>query len=293
MSKREVMALLHEILHVELLAVGNFKLTLAALLLFLVMSVLTYRLSSLVQRAIEKAMVARGTDDVGSIAVARRLAHYVVLLVGFGVALQSVGFDLSALFAAGAVFAVGLGFAMQTLAENFVSGILLLLERTIVPGDVLELDGKTVRVEQMNIRTTLVRGLDDEEIIVPNSSLVKNAIKSFTHSTPHTRLRVVYPISYKADMTRVREVMMQTAQDFADRDPTRAPVLQLIEVGSSALMWEVSIWIQDPMRRPAIRATLQEVLWHALKEAGIEIPYPQLDVHIQGVSHQGEVHEHV
>lgn len=280
------MAMLHEILHAELLAVGNFKLTLAAILVFSLLSVLTYYVSGLIQRAIERAMVARGTSDIGSIAVARRLAHYLVLLVGFGVALQSVGFDLSALFAAGAVFAVGLGFAMQTLAENFVSGILLLLERTIVPGDVVELNGRPVRVEQMNIRTTLVRGLDDEEIIVPNSELVKHAIKSFTHSTQSTRLRVVFPISYNADMAIVREVMMQTALDFPDRDREREPVLQLIEIGASALEWEVSIWIRDPMRRPAIRAQLNEALWHALQKAEIEIPYPQLSVHMQGVVHE-------
>src|SRR4030095_8726722 len=103
------------------------------------------------------------------------------IVVGLTLALHLAGIKLGAVFAAGAVFAVGLGFAMQNIAQNFVSGVILLVERSIEPGDVIEVNTQVVRVHQMGIRATLVRTLDDEDMIVPNSILVQTTVKNYTH----------------------------------------------------------------------------------------------------------------
>ena len=137
-------------------------------------------------------MRARGVTDFGTIKTISRLAHYIILALGIGVGLQTIGVQLSALFAAGAVVAVGIGFALQNITENFVSGIILLVERSIKPGDVLLLDGEIVQVRDMSIRATIVRTLFEEHVIVPNASLVGANVKNYTYE--NTLLRIPAPV---------------------------------------------------------------------------------------------------
>jgi potassium-dependent mechanosensitive channel len=116
------------------------------------------------------------------------------------------GLDLK-LFAAGAVFAVGLGFAMQNIVQNFVSGVILMVERTIKPDDVLEVEGDIVRVQKMRIRATMVRTRNEEELIIPNSTLVQGAVKNYTLTDSRFLLGTVVGVTYGSDMQLVREVL--------------------------------------------------------------------------------------
>lgn len=281
MTLHELARLSVRILKYEFFSAGSLKLTLSSILLFVSIWILTSWTSRLVQAALGRALKARGVaSEPGALGAARRLTHYAVMLVGLGIALQTIGVNLSALFAAGAVFAVGIGFAIQTLAENFVSGLLLLIEQAIVPGDVLELNGKLVTVQQMSIRSTRVLGPDDEEIIVPNSNLVKNEVKNFARAPLGIRVRAQVGVEYDSDMRYVKEVLLKAAASLQNRNQEKPPVAQLVNFSASSVDWEVSVWISDPQNRPARRAELNEVLWHALKGAGIVIAYPHLEVHL-------------
>jgi len=128
--------------------------------LFLVVMIGTVLLSKAVQRTLSKTLQKRFLKREGTLAVLLRLLHYLILIAGFFIGLQLIGINLSALFAAGAVFAVGLGFAMQNVVQNFIAGVIMLMERSIKPGDVLELDGAIVKVMDMGIRTTIGGRLD-------------------------------------------------------------------------------------------------------------------------------------
>ena len=119
---------------------------------------------------------------------------------------------LEALFAAGAVFAIGLGFAMQNIVQNFVSGVILLAERTIKPGDVLQVDGRFVKVRHMGIRSTICRTLDEEEIIVPNATIVQSTVTNYTLQDSLFRLRCTVGVVYGSDMVLVKNTLQRAAQ---------------------------------------------------------------------------------
>ncbi|GAB4238102.1 MAG: hypothetical protein Kow00109_12390 [Acidobacteriota bacterium] len=264
---------------VHLFEIAGTPVTVATVITFAFILIITFAVTRLIDGAIARALRLRQLGEEASLAASRRLLRYLLWLVGFAVGLETVGINLSALFAAGALFAVAVGFAMQNLAENFVSGVILLTERTIKPGDVLEAEGRIVKVVHLGIRTTVARTLDDEEIIIPNSLLVQNTVKNYTLQDSLYRIRALVGVSYASDMRRVREVLERTAQAIPWRWQGREPRVLLRAFGSSSVDWEVSVWIDDPWISQRRLSDLNEAIWWALKDAGITIAYPQIDVH--------------
>lgn len=259
--------------------IGGSEVTVADLLVVVAILVVTWIFSRLVRRGLERVMRRRGVDDEGTVAITLRITHYFVMVLGLLTAISQVGINLSALFAAGAVFAVGIGFALQGLSENFVSGVILLFERSIKPGDIVEVDGYVVRVLKLGIRTTLCRNREDEEILVPNSHLVESSVKNFTLHDTMLRIRASVGVAYESDMKRVMEVLRDMASDMPWRMKERSPVVLLTDFGSSSVDFEVSVWTNDPWQAPRFRSELMQGIWFALKEAEITIAFPQIDVH--------------
>ncbi|MCB9687549.1 MAG: mechanosensitive ion channel [Alphaproteobacteria bacterium] len=271
---------LHDIVNYELFSIGNTKVTTVTVVVAFVVAVATVATSRVIQRAMRRAATARGVgEEDGSVAVAQRLVHYAVLLIGSFVGLQGLGIDLSALVAAGAVFAVGVGLAIQNLAQNFVSGVILLLERSIKPGDVVEVDGRTVRVRSMGIRSTICRSRDGEDIIVPNSMLVQGLVKNLTLGDDVIRVRVPVGVHYDSDLRVVQEALLAAAEAAPGRIADREPILLLLGFGSSSVDFEVSIWATDPWRLPRIQTDLALAVWEHLHARGVVIAFPQVDVH--------------
>lgn len=155
-----------------------------------------------------------------------------------------------------------------------------MVERSIKPGDILFIEGQTVRVIQMGIRATLVRTLDEETMIVPNSTLVQSTVKNYTIKDSLFRVRVAVGVEYGSDMALVRKVLEQTARDLDFRESSHPPVVLMDAFGSSSVDWEVSIWTADPWRARTIRSNVREAIWTAFKQNSIVIAFPQLDVHL-------------
>jgi small-conductance mechanosensitive channel len=252
----------------------------ATLVLFAVIILFTLILSRVLQRTAAKAFKIRKVTDEGTIGVAQRLVHYLVLVVGIAVALDTIGINLTALFAAGALFAVALGFAMQNITQNFVSGVILLIERSIKPGDVLMVEGQLVKVVRMGIRATVSRTWVDEEIIIPNSVLVQNSVTNYTLTDRLYRLRATVGVVYWSDMALVRKTLEKVAKEIPWRVKSQEPRILLREFGNSSVDFSVAVLIDDPWGAPVKLSELNEAIWWALKEAGITIAFPQLDVHL-------------
>jgi len=264
---------------VKLFTVAGTQITVSTLITFVLILVATFYLSHLMQRGLDRILSRRGIHPGGNLGAGKRLLHYLVVLVGLGVALESVGINFNALFAAGAVFAVAVGFAMQTITQNFVSGVILLVERIIRPGDIIDFNGTVARVETMGIRATVIRTLDEEKIIVPNSHLVQNPMKSFTLGDRLYRVRGLVGVVYGADMRKVRSTLESVADSLDWRVRDREPRILLKEFADSSVLWEVSVWIEDPWRSQRARSDLLEGIWFAFLDQGITIAFPQLDVH--------------
>lgn len=248
--------------------------------LFFLLVLATLWLSRLAQGGLRRAFAIRGVTDAGTVGVATRLVRYAVVILGLGVGLQTLGVDLGALVAAGAFFAVALGFAMQNVAQNFVAGLILLTERTIKPGDVLEVEGRVVRVSGMGLRATVARTRDEEDIIIPNTTLVQNSVINYTLRDPTYRIHTKVGVSYDSDVPEVMQVLLQAAESVPERLPSHDPRVMFLEFGDSALQFDVSIWSQDPWGARGLRSSLNVQIWAALRDARIQVPFPQRDVHI-------------
>jgi small-conductance mechanosensitive channel len=274
----EILSVADRILQYEF-HIGGQAVSVLDLVIFVGILMLTWIVSRLIRRGLQGVLDRRGVDDPGTVAVTTRILHYAIMAVGLLTGLSQIGINLSALFAAGAVFAVGIGFALQTLSENFVSGVILLIERSIKPGDVLEVNGEVIRVQRMGIRTTIGRNRDDEEIIIPNSTLVSTAVTNYTLQDSIIRIRAAVGVAYGSDMKQVMDVLREMADGLEWRLGTYDPVVLLTDFASSSVNFDVSVWIADPWRAPRRRSDLMHGVWNALADAGITIAFPQVDVH--------------
>jgi small-conductance mechanosensitive channel len=276
----DVLQAIRDVLRVQLFSVADTPINIATLLVFGVIVVVTLFFSRFLQRGNRHFLQRRGVKDEGTIRATSRLIHYMVLFGGLGIGLNTMGINLTALFAAGAVFAVAVGFAMQNIAQNFVSGVILLLERTIKPGDVLEVNGTMVKVMEMSIRATVARTLDDEDLIIPNSILVQSTVKNYTLRDPQYRIRVPVGVVYGSDMERVERVLNETARSLTWRFAEKEPRILMTAFGSSSVDFEVSVWIEDPWNVRRAVSDLHTAIWWALKDANVTIAFPQVDVHL-------------
>lgn len=276
---KETLQTFEEVFQHTLFTIAGTPINLSTVIVFAIIVIVTFWTSHILQRGLRRFFIARGVKSEASIGVGTRLLHYTILSIGVGVGLNTIGINLTTLFAAGAVFAVGFGFAMQNIAQNFVAGVILIAERTIKQNDILEVDGKIIRVEQLGARSTVGRTLDEEDLIVPNSILVQSTVKNYTLRDALYRLRASVGVTYGSDMKLVREVLEKTAQDIQWKSSQKEPVVLMAEFGDSSVNFEVSVWIEDPWQMRSLRSNLHEAIWWALKDAGIIIAFPQLDVH--------------
>ncbi len=264
----------------ELFVLAGSPVTLASIGSFVLIVLVAFWVSKVLQRVVSKALTRGGVRQEGTIATVRKLLHYAVLLVGLAVALQTVGISLATLFAAGAFVAVGVGFALQNILQNFVSGVIILAERSITERDVLEVEGEMIRVEKIGARSTVARTREDNELIIPNSILVQSTVVNYTLTDPAYRVRTSVGVSYGSDMNQVEGTLKRAASTVPGRLESHEPAVLLLEFGDSSVVWEASIWTADPWRARFVRSALNKAIWDALKEDGITIAFPQLDVHM-------------
>ena len=266
-------------LSIDLFMLGETQIKVITLVIIAIILISTLILSRVIQRVLVRLLIRTGIAAESSLQLVRKLVHYMILLVGLVASLQVIGIDLSTLFAAGAVFAVGIGFAMKNIAENFVSGLILLVEQSIKPGDVLQIEDEVVKVDRIGIRSTVVRTRNEEEVIVPNGILVQSIVRNYTLTDSSYLLGATVGVVYKSDMKKVRGVLEQAALDIPFRDKNLEPRILMQEFADSAVVFAVYVWINEPWIARRLASQLNEAIWWALKDAGITIAFPQLDVH--------------
>ena len=270
---------LPELFSKPLFTLSGTEVTLLSIFIFFLIICLSITLSYVLQRALKKGLAHKFKNQKGTLAAFLRLIHYAVIIIGFGIGLQTIGINLSALFAAGAIFAIAIGFAMQNIVQNFVAGIILLVERTIKPGDILEIEGQVVKVVDMGIRTTIVRTWRDEELIMPNSIFSQSIVKNFTLRDNEFRLGITVGVEYGSDMKKVIEVLEKTARDIPWRQPEPDPRVLLQDFGDSAVIFGVYLNVNDPWKQRVYMSELRKAVWFAFKEASITIAFHQVDIH--------------
>jgi potassium efflux system protein len=256
-------------LDVRLFKLHGESVTAEALIVFVVMAAAAMLLGRFSRSATERTLTRHGTVDRSTAHVVAQLVHFAVLFAGLAVALETLGVNLTGLFAAGAFLAVAAGFAMQSIAQNFVSGVILLIERRIKPGDVLELGNQVVLVTQMGLRASLARTFDQETLIIPNSILVQQIVTNHTLANPMIRLHSTVDVSNQSDLDLVMRTLQIAASGVKGRLQTPEPRVLVTSLGASGVTLEVSVWVDDPLSERLNLSHLNEAIMRGLQKAGV------------------------
>jgi small-conductance mechanosensitive channel len=211
-----------------------------------------------------------------------RLMGYAYIGVGLYAALLIAGIDLSSLAVIAGAVGVGLGFGLQNIISNFVSGLIILAERPIALGDRIDVGGVMGRVTKISLRSTAVVTNDNITIIIPNSNFITSNVTNWSYGDPKVRLRLPVGVAYGSDMEKVRRVLLEMAAQHPKvlRDPP--PELFFIEFGDSSLNLELAIWAEDDSFQPRrLRSELNFAIDKTLRENRVEIPFPQRDLHVR------------
>jgi small-conductance mechanosensitive channel len=209
------------------------------------------------------------------------LVRYFLIAIGIFAGLNAIGIDLSTLKIVLGALGVGIGFGLQSVVNNFVSGLIILIERKVKRGDIVSVGGTDGRVTEIGMRSSVVRTRRGLEIIVPNSDLVSNQVSNFSYRDRLIRIDIPVGVSYASDPNRVRDLLIQAAEEEQRVVGHPPPSVVFTQYGDSSIDFELRVWINDPWEIPAVRSALYFSIWYKLKEAGIEIPFPQRDLHFR------------
>jgi len=209
------------------------------------------------------------------------LIHYAILLLGFLLAVAALGVDMNRVTFLTGAFGVGVGFGLQSVVNNFVSGIILLLERPIQVGDAIQLGDLEGNVRRIGIRSTTVRTWQGAEVIVPNATFISDRVTNWTLSDRRRRIDLPIGVAYGSDPERVLDLLRATALTVPGVIPEPAPLALFKNFGDSALDFEVRAWTDRFEDWLIIKSRLGVAVNAAFKDAGIAIPFPQRDVTIR------------
>jgi small-conductance mechanosensitive channel len=215
----------------------------------------------------------------------RQVIRYTFLVLGIYLSLQVVGIDLSSLaFLAGAL-GVGVGFGLQNVVSNFVSGLIILAEQPVALGDRIEVSGATGRVTEINLRSTTVVTSDNICIIIPNSNLITENVINWSHGDPKVRTRLPIGVAYGTDIGKLRSVLLGVAARNPDVMVEPKPDLLFVGYGDSSINFELAVWSTAMLDKPlSFKSALYYAIHQALEANGIEIPFPQRDLHLRSGS---------
>ena len=258
------------------------NLSLVQIFLLVALLVAVFWFSSGTKRFLFNRLLAQsGLDRSLQYAIAQVVSN-IVLVVGIFFVLENAGIHLAALTVFAGAVGVGVGFGLQNIASNFISGLVILAERPITIGDRVEVAGITGRVQQIRARSTVILTSDNIAIIVPNSKFIDSPVTNWHYGDPSVRFRLPVGVAYGSDVNKVREALIAAAREHSATLKDPEPTAYLEKFGDSTIDFELVAWSRDMSHKPRrFRSDLNYLIYKHLTEAGIEIPNPQRDLHIR------------
>ena len=250
------------------------------LLIALLMAV--FWISSRTKRFLFHRFLANsGLDRSLQYAIAQIVSN-IVLIVGILIVLENTGIHLGALTVFAGAVGVGIGFGLQNIASNFISGLVILAERPITIGDRVEVAGIAGQVQQIRARSTVILTNDNITMIVPNTKFIDSPVTNWTYGDPRVRFRIPVGIAYGSDIDKVREALLAAGRENPHTLKDPEPSVFLEKFGENSLDFELVVWSSEKSYRPrSFRSDLNFAMERKLREAGIEIAFPQRDLHIR------------
>jgi len=272
---------LREFLNLRLFTLQDDPVTIMSLLIFLFFISLFLFLGIFTRRVLRSRILDRFNIEAGLQYTLARVAQYIIVVIGFLISFQFVGIDLSSLAVIFGLLSVGIGFGLQNITSNFISGLIIMFERPISVGDrvdVAEIEGD---VMEINIRSTKILTLNNISIIVPNSQFVESNVINYSHGNPTFRLDVNVGVSYSSNLDTVLKALNEVAKEHTKVMKNPKHQVHLTEFGDSSWNMQLRVWMPNVKDRYEMRNELNQAIVRKFDEYEIEIPFPQRDLHFR------------
>jgi len=261
--------------------IGKQKISLLTILSGILSVLVTVLAAMWLGRVLENRVMGAEKLDMNFRVVLAKLIRAVLIVLGVLIALPIAGIDITVLSVFGGALGIGIGFGLQKIASNYVSGFIVLLDRSIHPGDVLTVDGRFGTVSQLTARYLVLRSNDGTEAIIPNETLISSTVVNHSYSNRQMRLAIPVQVSYQSDLNQALTILNEAAaaQPRVLKEPPPGAFLKAF--GDNGIDLELGVWINDPEEGQLnLRSNINLEIWRRFQAAGIEIPYPQRDVRI-------------
>lgn len=261
---------------------GSTQVTLWSVLYFLVLLFLLFYVTSKLRKWIVYSLLSNSKIDIGVRIAVGTIIRYIVLVIGIIVFLQSAGINLSAITVLAGALGVGIGFGLQNITNNFVSGIIILFERPIKVGDRIEMGDISGDVISISMRSTTVVTNDNISIIVPNSDFISSKVINWSHTDRNIRFNFPIGVSYNEDPQKVKKLLLEVVAENKGVLNDPEPDVLFKGFGDSSLDFNLRVWTREYINRPnVLKSQIYYSVFEKFNEHGIEIPFPQRDLHIK------------
>jgi small-conductance mechanosensitive channel/CRP-like cAMP-binding protein len=269
---------LYEIFTKQMLDVGGTKLSIAEIASLVAMVVVAFFVSKIFSELIRRTVLHRLRINRGLQEAITVFIRYLLLIISSAIILQAAGINLSTLAVFAGVIGIGLGFGLQNLASNFISGLVLLFEQTLKVGDYIEIGELKGTIEKIDIRSTILRTDDDLFVIVPNQRFIENNTINWSYEGHTCRIHIPVSVAYNTDLLVLSEALLTVARHEPRVLSTPPPEVQFKSYGDSALNFELLVWINEPEANEPIRSSLNFRIAYEIRDRGIKIPFPTREI---------------
>ena len=281
MNEWSLITTFKQLLHYQLFSVNQTPITLLSLFVFVLVISTFYVLAHGIQRLLRNRILTHVELSTATQYTLMRISQYIVWVIGAIIAFQFIGIDLSALAVVFGFLSVGIGFGLQNLTSNFISGIILLFEQHINVGDRVTVADTEGNVVEINIRSTTIRSLNNVAFIVPNSEFISSTVINWSHGDPTTRLEIDVGVSYQSDLDVVTRSMLEAGTEHPEVLQDPAPKVWFMGFGDSAWNMRLLVWVDNPHGRRQVQSDINCTIVRKFRENGVEIPFPQRDLHVR------------
>lgn len=275
---------IHDYLDEPIFSLGDYHVSLWSIVFFIGATALVIFLSRWTKRILVRRIFPRYHLDIGISEAIATIAQYFVVVVGFVIVLDSSGIDLSSLKIIAGALGVGIGFGLQNIVNNFVSGLIILFERPIKVGDRIEVGNVNGDVVKVSARATTVVTNDNISIIVPNSDFTSKSVTNWSHANKVVRFNYPVGVSYKSDPEQVKKALLEVAENHQGVLKNPMPDVLFDSYGDNSLNFILRVWTKEYIDRPGVlKSQLYYATFQKFKELDIEVPFPQRDIHLVSV----------
>ncbi|HEY9114811.1 MAG TPA: mechanosensitive ion channel domain-containing protein [Bacteroidales bacterium] len=271
---------INKFLQFELITVDEYKFQVSTLLMVFFIYIFTRFIIWIVKKALYRRHKNEKLD-IGNTYAIFQIIKYVIWVIAIGSMLQAVGVQVTVLLAGSAALLVGIGLGLQQTFNDIVSGIILLSERSIMIGDILEIDGEIVKIEKIGLRTSKGLSRDDISIIIPNSLITTNKVINWSHQSRKTRFRINVGVAYGSDVDLVIKVLEESALEHPDIYDENLIQARLLDFGNSSLDFQLLFFSKNIFRIEKVKSDIRRIINRKFAENNITIPFPQMDLHFK------------